>query len=429
MDILQRWKTTFNHEEPDYVSSFVQAVMKKIQIEIDETYGENFDDDDLCITPLGDYTMKKWCGFESSWGAHVPYKSINPNAQSMKFQVQDKNGNWKYVDNLPKRDSRYRRVNNDGRIYEVIGDGRDIDFYVAGNLYAGPGGAIDQPDYDPKATMDLWTQRLGNWKGELLEDAVYEQIGKDLEITVKEHEFLPIFGLHGFAESVRESFGIEAFSRFAIRYPKVIEHAVKMHEHIALTVAKAAAKANAPFCVIADDIAYKHNVFCSPRQYKRFFAPLYKEIAEIIHEGDGKIFFHSDGYTEPYWDTWINYCKFDGQESLEPEAWVIPEEYEDKPALYDAPKAPNLLKPGKVIRYLKETYGEKFVLLGNMDMSTVMPLAKPEEVKWVTKDIIESGAPGGGFIFACCTDITEATPLDNVIAMREAYKKYRNCYS
>ena len=144
-------------------------------------------------------------------------------------------------------------------------------------------------------------------------------------------------------------------------------------------------------------------------------------MADIMHAVGSKCFFHSDGWTEPYWDTWINDAKFDGQESLEPQAWLLPEGESNE-------KGANLKKPGKVIRHLKEKWGDRFVLMGNMDMSTVMPLATPQEVKMVVKDIIESGAPGGGFIYACCTDITDSATLENCAAQSEAIKKYRHAY-
>ena len=183
-------------------------------------------------------------------------------------------------------------------------------------MYAGPGGAIDQKEYDAKTTMDLWTERHEGLDAELLEDAAYEGILDRLDETVKTHNFMPVFGLGGFVEGVRESFGIQAWSRFLHTNPEVIAHAAKLKEKTCVTSAKAAAKARAPFCIIADDIAYKHGVFCSPRHYKKFFSPIYRKMADIVHKADGKIFFHSDGYTEPYWDTWINDCKFEDMHNI-----------------------------------------------------------------------------------------------------------------
>jgi Icc-related predicted phosphoesterase len=417
MNIFERWQATFNHEEPDHVSSFVQAIMSSKMQEIDEQYSDDFTEEDFCFTSFGDFTLKKWSGFESSWGAGFPTKITHPDTIPTKYLVQ-KQGKWTNVDQKPGGNTRFRIERHDGKISEVMGDNRDIDFYVEGNLFVGPGGTIDQKTYDAKATMDLWTERFGNRKVELLEDARYESISKNYTKTVEENKFLPIFSLPGFVESIRESFGIRAYSRFLRTKPEVIQHAVNLHEPMLVAAAKAAAKTNVGFLVVADDVAYKHGVFCSPRHYKQFFSPVYRKMADIIHKVGGKIIFHSDGYTEPYYDTWINDCKFDGQESLEPQAWELPEGESSE-------KGANLKKPGRVIRYLKEKYGDKFVLLGNMDMSTVMPLATPQEVAMVTKDIIESGSPGGGFVFACCTDITDSTPLDNVIAMKEAYLKYR----
>jgi hypothetical protein len=419
MNILERWQATFDHSEPDYVSGFVQVIMRRKQQEIDDRYGGDFTEDDLCITPLHDFTLQRWCGFEASWGVSSPY-IVHHDMKPPRYWVES-NGKWIPKDHLPDGVSRYRVEMWNGSITEIMGDNRDINFYIGGNLYVGPSGAVDQPEYDPKATMDLWDERYEGRTVELMEDATYDRIAKDLQVTLDEFQFMPIFGVSGVAESVRECFGLNAFGRFARKNPEVIEHAVKLHEPAAIASAEATAKAGAPFCCVADDIAYKHGVFVAPDQYKRFFAPLLRKEADIIHQAGGKIFFHSDGYTEPYWPIWIDDCRFDGQESLEPQAWLLPD------GEGSGPRA-NLEKPSRVIRYLKETYGDRFVLLGNMDMSTVLPLASPEDVAWVTKDIIEGGAPGGGFVFACCTDITDSTPLENVIAMREAYRKYRHCY-
>jgi hypothetical protein len=92
---------------------------------------------------------------------------------------------WVHVDKVPDGVSRYRVENFDGHISEIMGDGRDINFYVDGNLYAGPGGAIDQKDYDAKATMDLWTERFGNRNAELVNDeSIYDTTRKNLARTV-----------------------------------------------------------------------------------------------------------------------------------------------------------------------------------------------------------------------------------------------------
>ena len=142
MDILERWQRTFDHEEPDRVSSFVQAIMNRKKAEIDDTYGESFTEDELCITPLGDYSMQRWCGFESTWGAHAPIKLVNPAWQPARYLVE-KQGGWVHVDRPPSDASRYRIEDFTGRISENMGDGRDINFYVEGNLYVGPGGVVE----------------------------------------------------------------------------------------------------------------------------------------------------------------------------------------------------------------------------------------------------------------------------------------------
>ncbi|MBN2151750.1 MAG: hypothetical protein JW839_09910, partial [Candidatus Lokiarchaeota archaeon] len=60
------------------MSSFVQVIMNKKKAEIDDAYGDTFTEAELCITPFGDYTLQRWCGFESSWGASCPYRVTHP---------------------------------------------------------------------------------------------------------------------------------------------------------------------------------------------------------------------------------------------------------------------------------------------------------------------------------------------------------------
>jgi uroporphyrinogen-III decarboxylase len=149
---------------------------------------------------------------------------------------------------------------------------------------------------------------------------------------------------------------------------------------------------------LADDVAYKNATMFDPEVFRDIVCPCYKRICDVVRKAGKYIFFHSDGFTEPYFPGLI-WAGFHGVESLEPMA-------------------------GMDLAHLKETYGNDLTLIGNMDMSQVMPLGTPERVEQEVISMMKAAKAGGGYIFSPCTDITDATPLENVLAMMRAVKKY-----
>jgi uroporphyrinogen-III decarboxylase len=74
---------------------------------------------------------------------------------------------------------------------------------------------------------------------------------------------------------------------------------------------------------------------------------------------------------------------------------------------------------------IKERYGNKITLHGNIDLSGVLVYGTPSDVE---KDVIkhmERLAIGGGYVCASSHNITEAVPLENFYAMRDTVLNYR----
>ncbi|MHA1668989.1 MAG: uroporphyrinogen decarboxylase family protein [Promethearchaeota archaeon] len=110
--------------------------------------------------------------------------------------------------------------------------------------------------------------------------------------------------------------------------------------------------------------------------------------------------FHSDGYTEPYFEGLIE-AGFSGVESLEPMS-------------------------GMNLKHLKETYGDKLCLIGNIDVSQLLPYGTKDEVVNAVKKCIKDAAPGGGYILSAYTDITNSCKVENVLTMISSTKKFGN---
>ena len=79
---------------------------------------------------------------------------------------------------------------------------------------------------------------------------------------------------------------------------------------------------------------------------------------------------------------------------------------------------------GMDLGHLKETYGDKICLIGNIDVSQLLPYGTSNEVNKNVKECIRVAAQGGGYILSACTDITNACNVENVLTMISATKKY-----
>ncbi|MBD3353660.1 MAG: hypothetical protein GF364_19405, partial [Candidatus Lokiarchaeota archaeon] len=79
---------------------------------------------------------------------------------------------------------------------------------------------------------------------------------------------------------------------------------------------------------------------------------------------------------------------------------------------------------GMNLKHLKEKYGDKLCLIGNIDVSQLLPYGSREDVIKAVKKCIKDAAEGGGYILSPCTDLTDSCKLENVETMIAATKKY-----
>lgn len=76
---------------------------------------------------------------------------------------------------------------------------------------------------------------------------------------------------------------------------------------------------------------------------------------------------------------------------------------------------------------LKKEFGSKITLWGGgCDTQDVLPRATPEEIDAHVKERIRTFAPGGGFVFTQIHNVQADVPPENILAMFNAVKKYRN---
>jgi len=151
---------------------------------------------------------------------------------------------------------------------------------------------------------------------------------------------------------------------------------------------------------MADDYGMQTGLQISPDTYRKYFKQRHKEVWDHIHDlTDAKLYLHSCGSVSDLIPDWIE-IGLDIIESLQPLA--------------------KGMEPGR----LKKEFGGKIVLWGGLDEQRLLPFGTPEEIDSEVKKLMQTYAPGGGYVFSPAHVIQPDHPLENIFAMFDAAAKY-----
>lgn len=150
--------------------------------------------------------------------------------------------------------------------------------------------------------------------------------------------------------------------------------------------------------IIGDDMADSRGPLINPRDLKNIMFPfLAREINEVKRTGT-PVMLHSDGNTMPVFDDIVT-LGIDGYQAIEPDA-------------------------GMDIAHLKERYGERLCLLGNVDCGNTLSHGSRSQVVAEARHVIDSAARGGGLILGSSNSIHDGVKLENFLAMTGTAAKY-----
>lgn len=366
MDSRERIITALELKQPDQVPSFFEGMMPIFKENFLKLYEDSIDEKDVLYGNFGDLTIYKYLGVDSVWLHSSPIKMGKLSIDYSKIQIEDEKtsvGRW-------------------GTIHkQSIVMGRPHSYYR--------GGYLD--------TEDKWKQwidagyfdyEIDNSWIRLWEKAYPEALKGGIILVPVDTTW----------EKIREGMGMAAwslFSRKKIDFLKsLLDRLYKIYEESA----KALIDAGFEVITWADDAAYKERTMIKPELWEELIVPYYTRLNNICHNRGALTFYHSDGYTEPFFNGLIK-SGFNGIQSLEPAA-------------------------GMNLNYLKETYGNKVCLLGNIDVSRLLSFGTEQEIIDEVKKEITIAAPGGGYIFSPCTDIIDSIPPRNIKIMMETLLKY-----
>jgi hypothetical protein len=154
--------------------------------------------------------------------------------------------------------------------------------------------------------------------------------------------------------------------------------------------------------ITGTDFGAQNNSFISPQAYRDLYKPFHKEVNDWVHR-------HTS------WKTFIHSCGSVVQ--------LIPEFIA---AGFDILNPVQTAAAGMDPRRLKERFGEQVVFWGGgVDTQHTLPFGTPEEVRREVRERVAVLGKGGGFVFATIHNIQAGIPVENLLAMYEAFRECR----
>lgn len=150
--------------------------------------------------------------------------------------------------------------------------------------------------------------------------------------------------------------------------------------------------------VLCSDYCLNTGPFLSPAMFKEFIAPYLAKLIGAYREMGIYVIKHTDGNIMPIIDQLIE-AKPHALHSLDPQAKVD-------------------------IKQVKNLYGEKVCLIGNVNCA-LLQTGTEEEILKSCRYAMEYGKPGGGYIFSTSNVVFKGIPKRNYDLMMEFYFKNR----
>jgi len=355
----------------------------------------NFEEPD--IVPISEFhidvnLMEQILGIKSSvyhsvQGAIVADREVERNYYELLFKTYEKLGFDIIYGDMSLPDGYRPKRMEDGRYIDEIG--RVYGFDEVTKIYSYMGSAFkDEEDVknflsvefpDPYANgRDFGMKLLAKWN----------EGNKALGVLIREP----------FAH-VWEALTPVRFVNWLYKNPSIIKKFIDKMTEFNLGLIKVFGELGVDIIVLAGDLCEAKGPMLSPMQFKNLgvFTSMKKQVDEA-HKFGAKLIKHTDGYVIPLIEDLVNISRVDGLHSLDPSAGVD-------------------------IKEVKEKYGDKLILHGNVSVDNLALKSKLEIIE-ETKRVIKYASPHGGHILSSSNSWYGGVKLENCLAMVETGRKY-----
>jgi hypothetical protein len=151
------------------------------------------------------------------------------------------------------------------------------------------------------------------------------------------------------------------------------------------------------------DFGTQRGPFMSPKTYRALYKPFQKRLNDWVHQHTPwKTFMHSCGSVKAFIPDFIEA----GFDILNPVQWTADD-----------------MDPAT----LKARFGDQVTFWGGgVDTQDTLPFGAPDEVRDQVRERIRIFGPGGGFVFNTIHNVQPQVPVENLLAMYETVREYRD---
>ncbi len=281
----------------------------------------------------------------------------------------------------------YLRANYE---YRMVGDGKaDEDHTYAGDMQ------VTEWSEDTPSLISSWEDyETYPWPDpETIDFSNLEECSRCLYPGMK-----IISGVGGIFTRVWRIMGFDIFSYSLVDQPDLVAELFRRVGETQLAVFRKIVDMDEIGAMwYGDDLAYRSGTMVHPNILREHLFPYLKAMGEICREKDLPFVMHSDGDLRAILPELLD-MGLNGLHPIEPMAMDS--------------------------RQLKEEYGDKLCLLGNIEIGEILTNGTPEEVEAEVRDRIRSLAPGGGYVVGSSNTVAHYVRLENFQAMIRATRKY-----
>ncbi len=222
--------------------------------------------------------------------------------------------------------------------------------------------------------------------------ARYEQVAKWIEQFREDYAVFARTRL-GTSNTI-ESMGLDVFSFMLYDDPDLVKEIHRRFSEWTARVIENLNKLDFDFYWAFDDVADTKMPWVNMEMYEEFLYPHQKMVTDTMNR---PWVYHSDGNLFPILDGLLKL----GMNAIHP-----------------------LQSSAMDIGKMKNEYGSKVCLIGNIDLDHTLTLGTPEEVDNEVRERIAVAGKGGGYIISSGNSLTNYCKTENVQAMAKAVKRY-----
>jgi len=280
--------------------------------------------------------------------------------------------------------------------------------YLAENVYQDEWGTIYQKNeasWPIDAPVDYPIKNRGDLKNYRVPDPTLA--GRDSEIKaaveMDNDDIAILGGVGGPLTTAWLLMGYENICYALYDDPGLIENVLKISNEYFKEAARRSVESGCIGLWVSEDLGDSTRGFFSLEVLRKHFLPHLVEIVDYIDSLGVPVLLHSCGHISDYLDD-LAQTKITAIHPLQRTA-------------------------GMDLRMIKEQYGNRFCIVGNIDSSKTLPYGSKENVAAEVKAAIDIAAPGGGYILASDHSLHDGISIENILEMFRVGKEYGSlCY-